>query len=157
MTRSTTESPVDQLKFERTRTLGTSTREKSAWAMFTCTISAVPTTRQLGPLLCGLERLSIRRGARVVDWARLEIWCTACRTVGSNPTLSAKHVWPRGVSQLLGSRWDSKGTAMLRRSRYAGVANVTESAFLSKGLAMYCNNRQSAAGGTSANPTLGAK
>ncbi len=30
-----------------------------------------------------------RKGARVAEWAGLEIRCTVCRTVGSNPTLSA--------------------------------------------------------------------
>ncbi len=31
----------------------------------------------------------VGRGARVADWARLEIVCARKRTVGSNPTLSA--------------------------------------------------------------------
>jgi hypothetical protein len=31
-----------------------------------------------------------RRGARVVEWDGLENRCTGNRTVGSNPTLSAK-------------------------------------------------------------------
>ena len=34
--------------------------------------------------------MSPRRGARVVEWDGLENRCTCKRTVGSNPTLSAK-------------------------------------------------------------------
>jgi hypothetical protein len=35
---------------------------------------------------------SPRRGARVVELATLERWCTRKGTVGSNPTLSAKEL-----------------------------------------------------------------
>ena len=38
---------------------------------------------------CLLFALFSGRGARVADWARLEIVCARKRTVGSNPTLSA--------------------------------------------------------------------
>jgi hypothetical protein len=34
--------------------------------------------------------MSARRGAREVEWDGLENRCTGNRTVGSNPTLSAK-------------------------------------------------------------------
>ncbi len=38
----------------------------------------------------GASYMSPRRGARVVEWDGLENRCTGNRTVGSNPTLSAK-------------------------------------------------------------------
>jgi hypothetical protein len=58
-----------------------------------------------------------RRGAGVVERAGLEIRCTACRTVGSNPTLSAiidikslnirKHFWTTagGLTSVLTNRF----------------------------------------------------
>ncbi len=34
---------------------------------------------------------NLRRGARVADWGSLENCCACKRTVGSNPTLSARN------------------------------------------------------------------
>ena len=47
-------------------------------------VSCGPNPEVVQPLhVCG-------RGARVVDWARLEIVCTFTGTEGSNPSLSAQ-------------------------------------------------------------------
>ncbi len=72
-------------------------------AVFTHQFLAIPTRRWYNPMHC-------RRGARVVDWARLEIVCTFTGTEGSNPSLSANESmgWVASVSHFRdGAVWGS--------------------------------------------------